>query len=100
MPYYRYRLVRNNNPKGQMQMTLTDIRKQLLPLMGKRIRLRALGERNRVHITGGILDGLYPKVFTVLIQEEGRSFHCSFSYRDILMGRLDIKLAAAVLEYA
>lgn len=78
-------------------MTLTDIRNKLLPYRGSQVRLRSLGERNRVSVTCGILDGLYPEVFTVLVQTEERSFHCSFSYRDILMGRLDI---CSALEYA
>ena len=81
-------------------MNLADIRNDLSIYRGKQVQLRILGERNRVSSAFGVLDGLYPEIFTVLVCEGERSFHCSFSYRDILMGKLDVRLQGPALEYA
>jgi len=98
LAYYHYRLFAKYLFKG-LFMTIPDIKKELSRYLGKHIRLHERGDRNRMHTTDGLLDGLYPAVFTVLVQKEGRVFHCAFSYRDILMQRLSLSLLPEPLEY-
>ena len=66
-------------------------RQRISTLKGHTVCLRAIGDRNRVTTVTGVLDGVYPSLFTVTqATEDGLRKRC-FSYTDMITGRLFIK---------
>ena len=63
-------------------------RLKISALQGERVCLKSIRDRNRVTMVTGVLDGVYPALFTVT--QDGEKKKC-FSYTDIIMNRLFIK---------
>ena len=54
------------------------LKTKLLPYYGSRVRLYVIGDRNRITDHRGILDGLYPSLFTVTVDRGRFKHHYSF----------------------
>ena len=74
-----------------MSDVLNEIRQMLLQHKGCRVRLRAIGDRNRVTAAEGILDGVYPDVFTILVEMGGYDHRYSYTYREIFTKRVEVE---------
>lgn len=70
--------------------TIQEIRNTLAPYKGKRVKLYVIGERNRILDTHGILDGLYPDVFTVVVGTGEYDKRYSYTYREILTHHVSV----------
>ncbi len=72
---------------------LQRIKRDLDIHLGKRIRLRANKGRKRIVVREGLLEGTYPHVFVVRLDEapfNGRKV--SYSYTDILTSTVELSI--------
>ena len=70
---------------------ILQIRNALLPYLDCNVQLLAYRDRNKKLIAHGILDGIYPDLFTVSVQREGYVERYSYTYCEILTKRVQIK---------
>ena len=63
-------------------------RLKISALKGERVCLKSIGDRNRITMVTGVLNGVYPSLFTVV--QDGQKTKC-FSYTDMITNRLFIK---------
>ncbi len=75
---------------SRCKTVLSAIKTKLLPYYGSRVRLYVIGDRNRITDTTGILDGLYPSLFTVTVDRGRFKHHYSFTYSEILTDRVRV----------
>ncbi|MGI5848595.1 MAG: Veg family protein [Christensenellales bacterium] len=57
---------------------------------GEHITLRARSGRRGGYERSGVIDGLYPEVFTVLVKESGYKRRYCFSYSEVLTRHVEI----------
>ncbi len=73
-----------------MNNSLDTIKMQMRANKGAQVTLRMrLGRRGGTEM-GGVLDGLYPEVFTVLVREHGYRRRYCFSYAEVLTHHVEI----------
>lgn len=73
--------------------TISQIRKELENCVGKRIQLKANKGRKKIFIREGIVENVYPSIFTVKIENDFNSSRkVSYSYTDILTRTVEIKV--------
>lgn len=61
--------------------------------VGKRVKLRANKSRKRIIEKEGVIEGTYPSIFVVKIDEENRSPRkLSFCYSDLLTHNVELVL--------
>jgi len=63
---------------------LADIKRDLEPFVGNKIKLRANRGRKKVVEKTGVLESTYPNIFVVRLDEKQVERRVSFSYADIL----------------
>ena len=68
-------------------MNLNIIKEKINSNIGKNVIISVYGLRNRVNKYEGILYKTYPNIFTILINNEEKSFN----YRDVITGEVKIK---------
>ena len=73
-----------------MNNSLDTIKAQMKGCKGERVMLRAKRGRRGAYEADGIIDGLYPEVFTVLVREHGYARRYCFSYSEILTHHVEI----------
>jgi len=73
-----------------MENSLDEIKQTMQLQMGRHVTLRARKGRRGAYEKGGVIDGLYPEVFTVLVREHGFSRRYCFSYSEILTHHVEI----------
>jgi len=57
---------------------------------GLHVTLKARNGRRGGYERDGIIDGLYPEVFTVLVRENGHNRRYCFSYSEVLTRHVEI----------
>lgn len=67
---------------------LTEIQSDLNSRIGQRVQLRANSGRKKFVEYTGILEGTYPNLFIVRIEEKSIERKLSFSYVDLLTGNV------------
>jgi len=72
---------------------LNGIRDMLENYQGCLVRLHAVGERNKVVDTMGILEGVYPRVFVVRVQQGAHCTRYCYTYREILTDHVRVSPA-------
>lgn len=65
-------------------MEKEKIRRYLADLEGRNVELYAVGERNRVTKAQGILEGVYPDVFTVSVEYSGYTQRYCYTYSEVM----------------
>jgi len=63
---------------------LADIKRDLEPFVGDKIRLRANRGRKKVIEKTGVLESTYPNIFVIRLEEKQVERRVTFSYADIL----------------
>lgn len=71
---------------------LNAIRQGIRKIRGKRVILNATGGRKKSLNVQGILDGAYPDIFTVVVEEEGFSRRLCYTYAEVLSGNVRLAL--------
>lgn len=74
-----------------MENNLQLIKQQMKQKKGMHVKLRARAGRRGVNVCSGIIDGLYPEVFTVLVDENGYFRRYCFCYSEILTHHVEIE---------
>lgn len=70
---------------------LADIKKDLEAYVGEKIRLKANKGRKKIMEREGVLEGTYPNIFTVKIEEpDNRERRVSYSYADLLTEAVEL----------
>ncbi len=78
-----------------MQQTdISKVRASVLQQLGSRVLIQLDRGRHRVDVQEGVIQGAYPSVFTILVNDEGQENPqiMSFSYADILTRDIRMKL--------
>lgn len=77
------------------QADIDKVRASVSGQLGNRVMIQLDRGRNRVDIQEGVIQGAYPSVFTILIDDENKkkpSQLLSFSYADVLTRDVRMKL--------
>ena len=67
-------------------MNVSDIREEIESLVNKQIMIKVSGSRSRNQMFKGVVNQVYPNIFTVIV--EGNNM--SFTYADVAIG--DVKI--------
>ena len=71
---------------GVSNMNLSDIKDKIKSLINKEIMLNVTGSRSKKQMYKGIINEVYPNIFTVLVNGVNKSF----TYADVAIG--DVKI--------
>ena len=63
-----------------------NIREELKKHLNERVNIKVYGMRNKINYYDGIINAIYPSIFTI----QNPHFEKSFSYADVITG--DIKI--------
>lgn len=77
------------------QQDLNRVRASVLQQCGSKVKIQLDRGRNKVDIQEGVIQNAYPRVFTILINDEGDGNPpqlLSFSYTDIITRDIRMKL--------
>ncbi|SHE44485.1 Veg family protein [Alkalibacter saccharofermentans] len=75
------------------KLTLNQIKEGLEHYVGHRVRLQANKSRKRVVVKEGVIEGIYPSIFVIKIEEENRNPRkMSFCYSDLLTHNVELTL--------
>jgi uncharacterized protein Veg len=69
---------------------LADIKRDLEPFVGNKIKLRANRGRKKVIERTGVLESTYPNIFVVRLDEKQIERRITFSYADILTNSVQL----------
>lgn len=72
-------------------LKLTDVIEEIKALKGKKISMSVNRGRKRIESYEGVLEKIYPSVFTVDIFKPDNKGKQSYSYSDVLCGDVIIK---------
>ena len=70
--------------------SLNVVRRELAQMNGHKVHILVVGDRNKVTDATGILDGVYPSLFTVRMRSGRRIFHRSFRYSEVITKRVTV----------
>ena len=68
-------------------MNQNIIKEKIAKNINKRVLISVYGLRNKVNRYEGVIYKIYPNIFTILINNEEKSFN----YRDVITGEVKIK---------
>lgn len=71
---------------------LDRIRDDLENFVGQRIKVKANRGRKKVMEAEGILEGIYPKLFVVRLNERQSERRVSYSYADLLTETVELSI--------
>lgn len=74
---------------------LVDIKRDLEAFVGEKIRLRANKGRKKVIEREGVLEGTYPNIFIVRLEEADSERRVSYSYADLLTEAVELVICPA-----
>lgn len=72
-------------------VALADIKKGLEPLVGSKIKLRANKGRKKIVEREGVLEGIYPNLFVIKL-DESPSRRITFNYSDLLTRTIQLQI--------
>lgn len=84
-----------------MAKTLAEIKQALQANVGKKVTIQANGGRKKIIERSGLLEGIYPSVFTVKLDKDEYSIErLSYSYTDVLTETVKLSVPGEPLEEA
>ncbi len=69
---------------------LREIRSQLEPHVGEKIKLKANRGRRKTYEKEGVLESIYPSIFVVRVDEPHYFQRLSFTYADVLTETVEL----------
>lgn len=72
--------------------SLNSIKQSLYKYRGRKIQLSTCGGRRKSTVAKGVLEGVYPDVFTVLVKEDNYVRRFCYTYSEILTNNVSIKI--------
>ncbi|TMW69962.1 biofilm formation stimulator Veg [Alteribacter natronophilus] len=77
-----------------MGKTLIEIKRTLDANVGKRVTIKANGGRRKTIERSGLLEGTYPSVFIIKLDQDAHAFErVSYSYTDVLTDTVQLSLS-------
>lgn len=76
----------------QQMGVLDRIREDLGNFVGQKIKIRANRGRKKVLEVEGVLEGIYPKLFVVRLNERQAERRISYSYADLLTETVELSV--------
>jgi uncharacterized protein Veg len=73
-----------------MSKRIPAIRTSMKPMQGSMVHLYAIGDRNKVLDTEGVLQGVYRDIFTVRVASESYTKTYCYPYCDIITKNVQI----------
>lgn len=73
-------------------MSISEIVEKIKTLQGKDVNMEVNRGRKKIEKYVGVIEKVYPSVFTVSIKEPENQNNQSFSYSDVLCGDVKIKI--------
>ena len=70
-------------------MNIDDIKRKILSLKGEEVEMNVNRGRKKFDTINGIIQDVYPSVFTVIVKEQNSQLQ-TFSYYDVLCGNVVI----------
>ena len=70
-------------------MNIDDIKRKILSLKGEEVEMNVNRGRKKFDTINGIIQDIYPSVFTVIVKEQNSQLQ-TFSYYDVLCGNVVI----------
>ncbi|WP_147805117.1 Veg family protein [Alkalicoccus halolimnae] len=84
-----------------MAKTLAEIKQALEANVGKKVTVQANGGRKKIVERSGLLEGIYPSVFTVKLDKDEYSIErLSYSYTDVLTETVKLSVPGEAVEEA
>ncbi len=74
---------------------LVDIKRDLEAYVGEKIRLKANKGRKKVVEREGVLEGTYPNIFIVRLEEADSERRVSYSYADLLTEAVELVICSS-----
>lgn len=77
------------------QVDISRVRASVLQQLGRKVMIQLDKGRHRVDVQEGVINGAYPCVFTILVQDDNEINPpqlMSFSYADVLTKDIRMKL--------
>ncbi len=68
-------------------MNLDIVREELKKHLNARVQIKVFGMRNKTSTYEGMINAIYPNIFTVI----GSNFEKSFTFSDLITGEISIK---------
>ncbi|MBM7098047.1 MULTISPECIES: biofilm formation stimulator Veg [Alteribacter] len=76
-----------------MGKTLIEIKRTLDANVGKKVTIKANGGRRKTIERSGLLEGTYPSVFIIKLDQDAHAFErVSYSYTDVLTDTVQLSL--------
>lgn len=69
---------------------LREIRKELEPRVGEKIKLKANRGRRKTFEKEGVLESTYPSIFVIKVEEPNYDQRFTFSYADVLTETVEL----------
>lgn len=69
---------------------IQDIIKEITKLKGESVKMQVNKGRKRIEKYEGIIESVYPSIFTVLVFDPDGEKHYSFSHAEVLCGDVQI----------
>ena len=70
--------------------TLESIKQSILEKKGQDIHLKAVYGRRGKLICDGVVDGVYPEIFTVIVNADGYERKYCYTYSEVLTNNVEI----------
>jgi uncharacterized protein Veg len=67
-------------------MNINSVKEEISSLVNKSVMIKVTGSRNKNQMYKGVINNVYPNIFTVLIEGVNKSF----TYADVAIG--DVKI--------
>ena len=71
-------------------ITLNDIKQKILQLKGQSVNIQTNRGRKKIENYTGVIENIYPSVFTVKVEDDLTRDNLTCSYSDVLCG--DVKI--------
>ncbi len=77
----------------RQRATIKDVKREVEAYRGCRVKLEAHKSKKKLYHKEGTIEGVYPSIFTVMVESEKRpTQRLSFSYSDVLTRSVKIDL--------
>lgn len=76
----------------KVNLTINQIIDQIKAIQGQNVDLEVAKGRKKVIKLEGIIESVYPSIFTIKTQENDSTNSYSYSYADVLCGEVSLKV--------
>ena len=75
----------------KVNLDINDIIKEITQLKGQTVKMHVNKGRKRIEKYVGIIEHIYPSIFTIKLDDSNHQSYLSYSYSEVLCGAVKIK---------